>query len=85
MNRSHYLCALLLLFTLRLSALDRPGTTFKVFQFPADQIPRIDGNTDDWKVVPDELTPSAWINLSTRTDPNHKTDTSDFDVKIKVD
>ena len=33
-------------------ALDRPGVTFKVFQFPADRIPRIDGNADDWKIVP---------------------------------
>lgn len=30
----------------------RPDTTFKIFQFPADQIPRIDGNTSDWDMVP---------------------------------
>ena len=28
-----------------------PG--FKVFQFPADMIPRIDGKDDDWAMVPD--------------------------------
>jgi len=33
---------------------DRPGTVFKIFQFPADQIPRVDGNADDWKMVPEE-------------------------------
>ena len=26
--------------------------TFKVFQFPANKIPTIDGNPDDWKMVP---------------------------------
>ena len=35
-------------------ALDRPGTTFKIFQFPPNMIPRIDGNADDWAMVPDD-------------------------------
>ncbi len=35
-------------------ALDRPEVTFKIFQFPADKIPRIDGNADDWAIVPQE-------------------------------
>ena len=33
-------------------ALERPGVEFKIFQFPPDQIPRIDGQTDDWAMVP---------------------------------
>lgn len=32
-------------------ALARPETEFKVFQFPPDMIPRIDGNTADWDMV----------------------------------
>ena len=28
-----------------------PG--FKVFQFPKNQIPRIDGSFEDWDIVPD--------------------------------
>ena len=39
--------------TSTVAALDRPDVTFKVFQFPADKIPRIDGNTDDWAMVPE--------------------------------
>ncbi len=35
------------------SALDRTNEIFKVFQFPADQIPRVDGDTNDWNIVPD--------------------------------
>jgi len=37
-------------------ALDRPDVTFKIFQFPADKIPRIDGETDDWAIVPEDYT-----------------------------
>ena len=34
--------------------LERTNVIFKVFQFPADMIPRIDGKTDDWDIVPEE-------------------------------
>jgi hypothetical protein len=34
-------------------ALDRPDVTYRVFQFPADQIPRIDGDPSDWGMVPE--------------------------------
>jgi hypothetical protein len=40
-------------FTLPAAALEKPGITYPVFQFPADKIPRIDGNTDDWAMVPE--------------------------------
>ena len=33
-------------------ALERTGVEFKIFQFPADRIPRIDGDPDDWSIVP---------------------------------
>ena len=35
-------------------ALDRPDVTFKIFQFPPDKIPRMDGSADDWALVPDD-------------------------------
>ena len=34
--------------------LQRADTEFKIFQFPADMIPRIDGSIDDWEMVPEE-------------------------------
>jgi hypothetical protein len=34
-------------------ALDRTNEAFKVFQFPPDKIPRIDGDTNDWNIVPE--------------------------------
>ena len=40
------------LWALSAAALERPDTTFKIFQFPADQIPRVDGDVSDWGMVP---------------------------------
>ncbi len=34
-------------------ALEKPDTTYPVYQFPRDQIPRIDGDTTDWSAVPE--------------------------------
>lgn len=34
-------------------ALDRLDTEFKIFQFPADRIPQIDGDASDWDIVPE--------------------------------
>ena len=39
----------------RRPAVEKPDITYKVFQFPANMIPRIDGNTDDWNMVPERL------------------------------
>lgn len=38
----------------RAAAIERPDVAFKIFQFPADQIPRIDGKADDWSIVPED-------------------------------
>ena len=32
-------------------SLQRTDTEFKIFQFPHDMIPRIDGNIDGWAMV----------------------------------
>ena len=72
----------LLLTAATLAAVERPGTTFKIFQFPANQIPRIDGKTDDWAVVPDSYTIATDQIEDTLTHRKH--DPKDLDVKVKV-
>jgi PKD domain len=65
------------------AALDRPDVTFKVFQFPADQIPRVDGNADDWAMVPDDYV----IGMNQFVDDSHQhaaPDPKNLDVKIRV-
>jgi hypothetical protein len=33
--------------------LEKPDITCLIFHFPADAIPRVDGNASDWAMVPD--------------------------------
>ena len=48
-----YTAALLLtIFSRPALAIERLGVEFKIFQFPANAIPRIDGKADDWEMVP---------------------------------
>jgi hypothetical protein len=64
-------------------ALDRTNEVFKVFQFPKDQIPRIDGDPSDWEMVPE----SYVIGTSQLVDDNGKhrvTDRSTPKIRLKV-
>jgi hypothetical protein len=81
MRHSLLLTALLLLAPA--FAADRPGVVFKIFQFPPDQIPRIDGNPDDWKIVPDDYA-IGMDQLVDDTNKDRKPDPKDLDVKVKV-
>jgi PKD domain-containing protein len=63
-------------------ALERPGVEFKVFQFPADRIPRIDGNVDDWAMVPESY--AIGVDQLRDTVNNLPLDKKNLDVKVKV-
>ena len=43
----------LLALTSHAPALEKPEHTYPIFQFPADRIPRIDGDAADWAIVPE--------------------------------
>jgi len=64
--------------------LERPDVEFKVFQFPADQIPRIDGNGDDWSIVPDSYEIRTDQLRETVIGLDNKHDPENLDVKVKV-
>jgi hypothetical protein len=65
----------------RAVALDRTNVVFKVFQFPADRIPTIDGLTNDWDIVPE----SYVIGSDQLVDDNGKHQLSDASTpKIRV-
>lgn len=66
-----------------LPALDRPEITFPVFQFPADAIPRVDGEAGDWAMVPD----SYAIRAAQFTDDTGRypaADPANLDFTLKV-
>jgi len=79
-------CAAALLFILVPNgfALARPGVEFKIFQFPADKIPRIDGDTSDWSLVPESYSIGMDQLKETVKGRGFNFDKKDLDVKVKV-
>jgi hypothetical protein len=82
-HRALLLAFFVLVFASTAVALDRPDVTFKVFQFPADKIPRIDGNTDDWAMVPDDYV-IGMDQFVDDSDKHLKPDPKNLDVRIRV-
>lgn len=66
------------------TGLARPDVEFSIFQFPTDQIPRIDGNADDWSVVPDSYSVGMDQLRETVVGIGDKRDPKNLDVKVKV-
>ena len=65
-------------------AVERPDTTFRIFQFPANAIPRVDGDTSDWDIVPDSYAIGIEELFDTEGGHGAKFDRKDLDVKVKV-
>ncbi len=67
-------------------ALERPDMEFKVFQFPHNMIPRIDGNSEDWDIVPEEYKygNDLMINLLAKEGESNKVDPGDFRCTVCV-
>jgi hypothetical protein len=65
-------------------AVERQDVTFKVFQFPANMIPRIDGNTDDWAMVPESYAIGMDALMDTERGHGMNHDPKNMDVKVKV-
>ena len=71
------------LFCSNVFALDRTNITFKVFQFPANRIPRVDGDTNDWSIVPDDYviaTDQLVDDTHKHPAPNPKT----LDIRVRI-
>jgi hypothetical protein len=62
----------------------RPGIEYQIFQFPPDQIPRIDGNPDDWAIVPDSYAIGMDQLRETVVGLGDAHDSEDLNVKVKV-
>ncbi|MCX7393296.1 MAG: PKD domain-containing protein [Planctomycetales bacterium] len=66
------------------SGLERPDVEYQIFQFPADKIPRIDGDVDDWSLVPDSYSIGMDQLRETVIGTGDKRDPTNLDVKVKV-
>ncbi len=64
------------------TAIERPGVEFKIFQFPPNAIPRIDGDTADWNLVP----PGYAIGTDQLRDTvgNQSFNPKDLDVRVRL-
>lgn len=79
----HLSIASVLLIFFSINAFTQADSTFKIFQFPSNMIPRIDGNTDDWSVVPESyVVGSDYIWDDSR---KHSTlDPKNLDIRVTV-
>ncbi|MFT6321916.1 MAG: hypothetical protein ACJAT4_002851 [Granulosicoccus sp.] len=75
---------LILFISLEFFGAIRPDQEFKIYQFPKDQIPRIDGEFSDWDIVPDSL--SVGLDELMDTEYGHGTDLdpTDYNIEVKV-
>lgn len=64
-------------------SLSRPEMEFKIFQFPRDRMPRIDGNTGDWDIVPPDYTYGSGL-INDTEDGNGPADPKDLDIRVTV-
>ncbi len=65
-------------------AFSRPDTIYYIFQFPQNQIPRIDGDFSDWDMVPDTYTIGLEQMKETVSGMGFNLDPTDLDIKVKV-
>ena len=76
-------CLASLGFLPRAAALERTNTIFKVFQFPPDKIPTIDGKTNDWDIVPKDYVIGI-DQLADDSGKHRKADPKNLDVQVRV-
>ena len=64
-------------------ALERPDQVYRIFQFPADAIPRIDGKADDWAMVGDDYVIGT-NQLAADDGSGRRPDPRSIDVRVRV-
>ena len=85
MNRFCIACCLFLLTLIPgAHALERPDVEFKIFQFPAEMMPHIDGDTTDWDIVGEDYTyRTDQLDGSTGGHPDG-IPSEDLDISVRV-
>lgn len=78
-----HILVLILLLLATVQVWSQDTRSFKVFQFPANKIPTIDGNPDDWKMVPKSYV-VGMDQLWDDSGKQPKADPKNLDVSVKV-
>lgn len=66
------------------AAFSTPEKEYRIFQFPKNMIPRIDGDFSDWEMVPDTYSIGLDQLMDTKYGHGIDLDPKDYDVKVKV-
>jgi hypothetical protein len=78
-------CLLMFIYLSVAFSFAQDSRTFKVFQFPPNKIPSIDGKANDWDLVGEEYVVGMDQLTDTRASGAHKVhNPKDLDVKVKV-
>jgi hypothetical protein len=67
-----------------LNAIAKNDKEYKVFQFPKNQIPRIDGNFSDWEIVPASYIVDVFELKNIGHGEGEEQNPKDFDLNVKV-
>lgn len=62
----------------------RPGVEFKIYQFPREMTPSIDGDFSEWALVPDSFIIGSDQLINTVFNEGVPQDPADYDLKVKV-
>jgi hypothetical protein len=68
----------------RVYAHHREGVTYEVFQFPPEQLPKIDGDPSDWRMVPAQYTIDGSHLMDTVMGNGKRMDPEDLAVEVTV-
>lgn len=75
---------LLPVFLFCLSSYVKNNKEYKVFQFPKEQIPRIDGDFSDWSMVPESYIVDVFEMKNTVLGVGEEQNPNDFNLNVKV-
>lgn len=79
-----YKISILFIISTFLLSFVRSDKEFRIFQFPQNQIPRIDGGFSDWDMVPESYSIGIEELKNTKIGEGIDQDPKDFDLKVKV-
>lgn len=71
-------------FGILLYAFSIPDKEYKIFQFPQNMIPRIDGDFSDWEMVPETYSIGLDQLMDTKYGKGTNLDPKDYDIQVKV-
>lgn len=83
-SRSIILFGILLFFGNVFFVFSQQNKEYSVYQFPQNKIPCIDGNFEDWEMVPDSYGIGLSALKDTKAGKGLNLDPDDFDISVKV-